>query len=839
MKRLIFISIVFICNVNFGQVKPTSDIYYTPNGIFDNVVDNEGNVYKLSDIRVAKPSVLKNGTSTTTTTLLCTSGIFELYFETGSGMEIVGNSLHDQRRAILCQAFQDISDFINTPLKNVGNTNKVKFWIRSPTAVGFPSNAAGAASSFYNLPTFASVMGPQGVGISGIIDNEIWKTILTGNDSYYNTVFPIVNTNSVGGFYHGWASFNLEGTVDWNLDYNKYDSSTAYPINYVDFYTTIVHEVTHALGFNSLINYNGYSQFQSNINSYFGNYFTRYDKNLKTSSNKSLINNSVITGGKMYDFSFNSLVSTSSLYPSCSLTPPVYVGNSGAFNCPTAIKYVGGVTVPVYNSPCYENGSSLSHFEDACYNGNSNDQYFMMSDRASGLYAKRTLTTEERQVLCDIGYSVNGTFGNTSNYTYKNYGVAACTGITVSGINDGFSTSTGTYAFQGNSGTNISISGILNNDYTAGLSSNLRFEFVQDIYDPNAIFSVTSGNLATSFTIKSYVPGVHLLRYVPFDFVTGQRGNITYIYVNVFNNCTNNNSGNLVKNGSFEEHNYVPNESSQIYKACGWQNSSYGPSADYFNSDATSTYFSVPTNFMGNQADNTPGNHAYAGMYLGPNRFEFLENVYSESIKTELLNPLQPNTQYNLSFDVSISDNNLTNAVKFQAFITDTNLELTTGGIIPISNITSDKVFLTNSTFTDSSSAYSWQTITFTFTASSNPNLKYLYVGGLNNVQFQNSDEIYYYLDNVSLTPVLSNSYYDTDSSITIFPNPAKNIINISNNNENIEYITLCDLQGRILQTEKVNKTNTQLDISNYQSGTYLIMITDDNGTTTKKLLKN
>lgn len=940
IKFIVYINLVLIVNCSsFGQNKEIPEIYYTPNGIFDKVFDSEGNVFKLSEIEVEKPYSLKNG-KTTVNTLLFTSGIFELYFESGSGMEIVGNTVHDQRRSIIIQAFQDISNFINTPLKNIGNTNKIKFWIRSPSFLGLPPNAGGAASSFYNLPTVSSALSSSVGNINGILDNEIWKTIHTGVDSYSNTVFPIVNTNATGGFYHGWACFNFGGTVNWNLDYNKYNAATAYPLNYIDFYSTIIHEVTHALGFNSLMSYNGYSSFLFSS----GNYFTRYDKNLKTSSNQSLITNSPVTVGQMYDFNFNSVVPATALYPNCGLTPPVFNSNSGAFNCPTSIKYISSITVPVYNPPCFENGSSLSHFEDACYNGNANDQYFMMSERASGFFAKRTLTSEERQVLCDIGYSVNQTFGNTSNFTYKDYGTNSCGGISVAGVNDGFLN--GSYLYQGNSGTDINIEGILNNDYSGGLASNLEFEFVQDLYDPDAIFSeITSA----TFLFKSYVPGIHLLRYVPFDNVTGQRGNITYIYVNIINNCVIDTQCNLVKNGYFEDHVYAPNLSSQIYKSCGWNNASYGTSTEYFNSDTTNTGLSIPTNYIGNQYDKINGNHAYAGMFISPNRYNLLEYVYSESIKTELTNSLQPNTQYQLSFDVSIAEYNLLNAIKFQAFITDTNLDLTTGGIIPISNITSDKVFLTNSTFSGSTSATNWETITFTFITSSNPNLKYLYLGGLSNVQFQNSNggEAYYYLDNVILTPVLPNislnavnddftslpiysstggvttsvylndlynaspsstanisnvtfslvspisiagatisdlgiisiptntpigNYILTykiqsnkscsisdnatvnisvslglglselnyeDKNLSIYPNPTNSIITITNSKSNIKSIELYDFQGRILQTEKVNKTDIQLDVSNYQIGTYLFKIITNNGAIFRRFIKN
>lgn len=754
----------------YSQQNPSS-INYTPDGIFDNVYDKDGNIYHLSDIVAGRTIVSKS--TTTANVLLCTAGIFELYFETGSGMENTAISAHNQRRAILCQAFQDISDFINTPLKNSGNTNKVKIWIRNPATLtpAMPAAAAGAASAFYNLPIFAASLPAQGLPFtSGIVDNEVWKTIHTGTNSFNNTVFPIISIQNNTGFYHGWASFNFAGTVNWNINYNQYNAATGYVANSTDFYTTIVHEVTHALGFNSLLNYNGNSLIAYPIG-LVGKYYTRYDKMLKTSNNVSLISNNVSTSGQMYDYNFTA--SSSNLYPSCGSTPPVFNGNSGQFNCPTSVKYVGSTIVAVYNPPCFEYGSSLSHFEDACHNGNTNDQYFMMSDRASGVFAKRCITNEERQVLCDIGYSVKGTYGSVANFTYKNYGVSDCAGINIAGVNDGF-TVTGTYAFQGNSGTDIIISGILSNDYTGGSIANLRYEFVQDVYDPNALLSATAGS--ASFTVKSFVPGLHLLRYVPYDIVTGQRGNITYIFVNVLNNCVANNLCSLVRNGNFEEHNYPPTNHSQIYKACGWQNASYLPTADYFNNDYTSTFYpgvcSIPCNFQGYQVDNITGNHAYAGMEI--------TSQASESIKTELISSLLPNTQYQLTFDVSLAERQSNRSVKFQAFITDQNLDLTTFGTIPTANITSGTIFLTNTNFSNitAANANGWEKITLNFTTGSNPNLKYLYIGGLNNIQLQIETPLplpgvpcnvnvnpnigcYYYIDNVSLERIVPAGFLD------------------------------------------------------------------------------
>lgn len=76
------------------------------------------------------------------------------------------------------------------------------------------------------------------------------------------------------------------------------------------------------------------------------------------------------------------------------------------------------------------------------------------------------------------------------------------------------------------------------------------------------------------------------------------------------------------------------------------------------------------------------------------------------------------------------------------------------------------------------------------------------------------------------------------NNSIKVFPNPAKTVVTVASNDENIKEILLCDMQGRLLKTVEVNKLNTQLDISSYQSGTYLITIKTDRGISNSKLIK-
>lgn len=763
VKKNQFIFLMFLfSSIIFSQEREDDELLFTPQGLMEKVYDNEANGFKFSQIVAGQTNQDRNGAAIENT-LLCTAGIFELYFEDGSGMENISNSLHNTRRNILCQVFQDVSNFINTPLKNAGNTTKVKIWIRNPNNIIFQNGEYSLGTSYYCLPAISHLNAPN---LGGILDGEIWKTIHLGIDSYTNVLFPIVRTENSTGFYHGYLTFNFNTPfITWNYDFNKYNSATGFPVNSKDFYSQALHEVVHALGVISLIDYSGGSLFSPFFPSTFWPYYSRYDTFLRQTNLPItyLITNNPALDGLMYNYSSQSYVA---LHPNCSSFPPINnVFNSNYFNCSTSINFVGSnVVLPVYTPGCYERHLSFSHFEDACYNGNADNQYFLMSNTSSPTKAKRFLQNEEREILCDIGYSLNGTYGSMGNNTYKNYSSIACAGITVAGLNDGFDAN-GLFSFVGNSGEEISISNILGNDYTSGLVSNLRFENLQDLSDPNAVFSVTTGSLNTNFTLLSFVPGVHLIRYVPYDVITNKRGNITYLYVNVLNNCEVFGACNLVSNGDFEEYyNLNSSVSSNIHLACGWSFASFRGTADYFNSDTVYNN-SIPCNYFGYKQDRLPGNHAYAGMVIS----EYI----SESIKTELKSALLPNTDYRLSFDVSRAEMS-NQSTRLQAFLSPIDLQLINNGTIPNSSINATTILLTNATFSnqDTESEDGWETISFDFNTGSISNLKFLYLGGLSNIIVQNETPItntctgivgnhtepYYYIDNVSLTlfdPVL------------------------------------------------------------------------------------
>lgn len=722
--------ILLFCKT-FGQI--TNPINLSPNGLFDNVYDQQGNQYNLTDLLIAKQN-----TTTLQRSVLVTcsnTSYFNLYFEPGCGMDSNTDPVHIARRAVLCKVFEDISNFITSPLTTTGN--KVNIWVRNIANIsGVPAGTPGL-SRYY-------IVQPSGMtSVSGILDNEIWKTIHSGVDSFANTVYPLVpnssSTSTPGMFYHGMIAFDFT-----SFNWNTILSITSPPTSF-DLYSLALHEIIHSLGFSSALNQNGTSIYAPY------NYFNRYDLFLKNNANTQFL--LTRTGcNQLYNNTFNG--SPTILRPGCTIVGSV--NNGATINstiCNNAIKFVGTNSVPVYTPICFEPGSSLSHFEDQCVAPNINDAFFVTSNAIFSGTTKCYLKPKERAALCDIGYNVNTTFGSSTTVNgFYNYGGTACSGITVAGINDGIGTG-GIYTYTGNQSTNITINTvatrILENDRNA-----TGFECLEDI-TAIATITPTFGTNITAVTFNSAVPGIHLLRYIPTNGT--QKGNITYIYVYVSqtSDCAIPTACNFVKNSNFEQYSSLPTASQQLQNSCGWI--SYGGgSPEYFHANSTNPQVRVPANVLGYEPDKIANNKAYAGFYiynwpsLYPNQ---TSDTCGEVVSTKLNAPLQHNTAYQLSFDVSQSDNFALVAFKQQILLT--SQPLTPGGLMWLTPAqVNSGIFLTNTTF--SSTKVGWETVVLNFTTGAISGEQYLYIGALKNNPTQiitpaSQTVSYYYLDNVKI----------------------------------------------------------------------------------------
>lgn len=119
-----------------------------------------------------------------------------------------------------------------------------------------------------------------------------------------------------------------------------------------------------------------------------------------------------------------------------------------------------------------------------------------------------------------------------------------------------------------------------------------------------------------------------------------------------------------------------------------------------------------------------------------------------------------------------------------------------------------------------------------------NRNLKCVFVDDAN-AQHSNWDINYgTFINNEVECDALSIKDNNLKSEITLYPNPVKDILHIDNTfSLNIEKINLYDVQGK--QIISLSNDFDQIDFKNIVSGLYFINIQTENGTVTKKIIKN
>jgi len=84
---------------------------------------------------------------------------------------------------------------------------------------------------------------------------------------------------------------------------------------------------------------------------------------------------------------------------------------------------------------------------------------------------------------------------------------------------------------------------------------------------------------------------------------------------------------------------------------------------------------------------------------------------------------------------------------------------------------------------------------------------------------------------------LLKNREFTADSTIGIYPNPAKSKVGVKANSS-IQSLQLFDVQGRLLQSASGNTNETSIDISAQQSGIYFLKIRTQKGSKVEKLVK-
>jgi len=609
----------------------------TPGGIMDSVYDRFGKKYSIRDLQVDLKINADQGILSSTSTS-CIAGMFAVYYASGSGMESPTNPLHITRRQTVCEVLSNISGLLGYS-SSYPNSALVRILVDDVGLYTAPvtpsaSGVLGLATAYYAVPWNPASSNP------GITENMIQKTIKSQTDGWTNVVSPVAPIAS-NGLFHGMMAFNFSNPlISWNSGYTGIASSTQF-----DLYSVILHEITHALGFASLIDVNGISKFGP-----ANNYYSLYDKFLNCFAFNTLqpllgLGNSC-TG--QYDLIFG--VGNYFLAPNCTGSY-----TTDLTNCATAIKY-NSVLVPntqVYTPDCFEPSSSLSHFEDMCYPANTasnNNLYFAMSNANVPGVNKRFLQPEEKNVLCDLGYTVTNTYTSNAASASYTYSGGTCISPQVWGINDGFNNNAYSYTSTGGPVTIpiIGATGVIMNDYQ-GSNPVTTISCVESVYN-NGTAVVSGTNIV--FTPNNSNGGVFLLRYIP-ENSFGASGNITYIYGFVYPSfCGTVSPCDLVQNGGFENNSgcgYMPQDTSTL--ASCWLVSSLSP--DIFTRGCTSSI--PPANLGTNTFSSIPVFDSFSGSpnnsIAGIGAYTALNELYgSESLSNYLGSPILNNQAYTLSF---------------------------------------------------------------------------------------------------------------------------------------------------------------------------------------------
>lgn len=228
----------------------------------------------------------------------------------------------------------------------------------------------------------------------GFDDNEVVRTkILTGND--------------LNGSAH-------DGTVDvnWGQPWELSSDAAEISDSEFDYYSTIYHELLHAVGFSSVPNESGQDLLDAAPNGQPG-VWSYFDQFITDVSGTPIINASTFAlDSTTYDAN-----KTGGASPASGLF----------FNGPKARQANGGNPVGLYTPSVWEDGSSLAHLDDE----NPALQPLMMASATDTGPGAQNLSTLERAVLEDLGYTL---VAGVANVTQS----GGDTSVTEAGATDAF-----------------------------------------------------------------------------------------------------------------------------------------------------------------------------------------------------------------------------------------------------------------------------------------------------------------------------------------------------------------------------------------------------------------
>ena len=94
------------------------------------------------------------------------------------------------------------------------------------------------------------------------------------------------------------------------------------------------------------------------------------------------------------------------------------------------------------------------------------------------------------------------------------------------------------------------------------------------------------------------------------------------------------------------------------------------------------------------------------------------------------------------------------------------------------------------------------------------------------------------YTDTTSTVGLIDPKAFD--ESISLYPNPASDVVTIASNKTQIQNVTMYNLLGELIETKNYTSSHTiQFDLQTYPKGVYIAKITGQQSTVARKVVKN
>jgi uncharacterized repeat protein (TIGR01451 family) len=280
------------------------------------------------------------------------TGYFKAYFEDVALNTNVGfddPTFGDGRREEACQVLEDMSELL---MMNTATVTPDILFTRSDQSL--PPGALAAASSYFGYYSFSP-----------------------DNGSLHKHIISRQNPTPAQGSFDAFVITNFNG-INWSVD------SSLNPNTY-DFYSVMWHEMMHTLGFRALL---PAVVPQTGVEHSHGtfDYHTYKDESLQNRFIEAITNLlNVPVGAPSPWFVTNQVV---------------YRGIKNILNAtPDGIR-------PIYSPTSWQQGSSLSHFD---MNRAGGEEYVMHP--SIGTNTEREIHEHEKEVLCHLGYMVEGMEG--------------------------------------------------------------------------------------------------------------------------------------------------------------------------------------------------------------------------------------------------------------------------------------------------------------------------------------------------------------------------------------------------------------------------------------------